>query len=79
MNFKEFWAELGPEEKQMFANSVTRKKKYLDHVAAGRKLPGNDLAVDIQKKTGRKVTVYDLLPLHAEKIWPKDEWQLIEK
>jgi hypothetical protein len=76
MKFSEYWSGLTSTQKLDFAARVSRKKPYLDHLAAGRKEPGPELAVAIQIASSCAVDVYELLPGRAIFIWPPDVWVL---
>lgn len=62
MDFKTFWLDMPPDERNAFAAAVERSPGYLQLVAGGFRRASPALAIVIDDRTAGRVTRHELRP-----------------
>jgi DNA-binding transcriptional regulator YdaS (Cro superfamily) len=62
MQLRRYFSALTPEQKTLFAKKAKTSAMYLTHIIQGRRRPGIEKCVDIEKASGGKVRCEALNP-----------------
>lgn len=71
MDLKSFMAGLGTEQRKELAEACDTTPGHLQNVMYGYRSCAPDLAVKLERKTGKAVTRRDLRPNDWRDIWPE--------
>jgi DNA-binding transcriptional regulator YdaS (Cro superfamily) len=62
MDFRSYWSNQAPEQKDAFARSIKHSRNYLDQIACGARQPSHKLAKKLNEATEGVVTLHALRP-----------------